>query len=107
MPPTILPPSAPAWRNCAESARGGRLLRATYSGTCRCTAPEACAGRRQRSAQGRDGSTNPAQVAARLRFARSPANAIPDKPGKSYLISRRDLSAGPNDPPKIRIPSLP
>ena len=60
-------PSAPAWRNCAGSARGRRLPKATCSGTRRRNAPEACAGRLQRLAQGWDGSANPVQPAARSR----------------------------------------
>ena len=67
-PLTTLPPSAPAWRNCAESARARRLTKAICTGTRRCTAPEAWgAGRQQRLAQGWDGSANPVQPAARSR----------------------------------------
>jgi hypothetical protein len=64
VPPTILLPSAPAWRNCARSARGRGLRKATCGTRC-CTAPEACAGRRQRLAQGWDGDANPVQAAGR------------------------------------------
>jgi hypothetical protein len=65
VPPTISPPSAPAWRNCAGSASVRTLPKATYSGTRRRSAPEACAGRLQRLAQGWDGFANPVQAAGR------------------------------------------